>query len=466
MKKKPSGNYNKKPADDAIKFSSSLSFDKRLYSYDIRGSIAHAEMLAKQKIITKAESIKIIKGLNRIKKEIDSGKLSFNYKPGVKNRFSADDIHMVIEKRLVDKIGDAGMKLHTARSRNDQVALDERLYLKEKISSIIKFINELQKTFISKAEKNIDVIISGYTHLQQAQPILLSHHLLAYVSMFQRDKERLTDCMKRVNMNPLGAGAFAGTSFDIDRKYTAKKLGFSGIIINSIDAVSDRDVQLEFISDCSIIMMHLSRFAEELVLWNTYEWGLIEIGEEYTTGSSMMPQKRNPDIAELIRGKTGRVYGDLMALLTVMKGLPLAYNRDLQEDKELLFDADNTTNNCLKICSNMLKTVKFNKNSFTGFVESDFFLSTDIADYLVKKQVPFREAHTIAGSIVSYCRSQKKMLKNLTLLEFKQFSSLFNKDVLSLLSVVSSINNKKSEGSTNPKEVRKSIQYWKKAIMK
>ena len=464
MKKKPAGNFRKGLAPDALKFSSSLSFDKVLYDYDIQGSIAHAEMMANQKIITREESIKIINGLKYVKKEIKSGMLPLKVKSNSKNRFSADDIHMAIEKRLTEKIGSVGMKLHTARSRNDQVALDERLYLRHKIENIINLTNELQKTFVSQAEKNTHIIIPGYTHLQQAQPILLSHHLLAYVSMFERDKSRLRDCLSRINLNPLGAGAFAGTSFNTDRRFTAHKLGFDGIILNSIDAVSDRDVQLEFLSCCSIIMMHLSRFADELVLWSSAEWGYIEIGEEYTTGSSMMPQKRNPDMAELIRGKTGRVYGNLMALLTVMKGLPLAYNRDMQEDKEPLFDTEKTTADCLKICSDMLKTVKFNKKSAPGSDKPDFFLATDIAEYLVKKNVPFRKAHTVTGSIVRHCISGNINLRDLSLKEFRKFSKSFDTDIRGIISVEGSIANKRSEGSTSPAEVRKSIRYWRKKI--
>ncbi|MFI5145002.1 MAG: argininosuccinate lyase [Ignavibacteria bacterium] len=464
MKKKPGGNFRKGLAPDALKFSSSLSFDKVLYSYDIRGSIAHAEMLAKQKIITREESIKIINGLKSVGKEIETGKLELDVKSDSRNRFSADDIHMAIEKRLTKKIGSAGMNLHTARSRNDQVALDERLYLIDKVENIINLINDLQKSFVSQAEKNIDVIISGYTHLQQAQPILLSHHLLAYVSMFERDKSRLNDCLKRINLSPLGAGAFAGTSFNIDRRFTAHKLGFNDIILNSIDAVSDRDVLLEFLSACSIIMMHLSRFAEELVLWSSAEWGFIEIGEEYTTGSSMMPQKRNPDMAELIRGKTGRVYGNLMALLTVMKGLPLAYNRDMQEDKEPLFDTAKTTADCLKICSDMLRTVKFNKKSALSLDKPDLFLATDVAEFLVKKNVPFREAHTITGSIVQHCISGKINLRELSLNELRKFSKSFDDDISGSISVEGSIANKRSEGSTSPADVRKSIRYWRKKL--
>jgi len=455
------GNFRKALDPDAVKFSSSLKNDIKLFREDIEGSLAHLEMLARQKIISGSEAKKIKQGLIEIRNEIESGKLSLALLSNAQNRFAADDIHMVIEKRLIEKIGDVGGKLHTARSRNDQVALDERIYLRAVILSINKLINRLQKTFVEKAGSNINIVMPGYTHLQQAQPILLPHHLLAYVSMLQRDKERLSDCLKRVNLSPLGAGAFAGTSFPIDRKFTSKILNFDGIISNSIDAVSDRDVLIEFIAACSIIMMHLSRFAEELVIWSSQEWNFVEIGDEFTTGSSMMPQKKNPDMAELIRGKTGRVNGDLIALLTVMKGLPLAYNRDMQEDKEPLFDAAETVSNCLTICSKMLKTIVFNKNAFNKLA---FTLATDIADYLANKNFPFRKAHTIAGSIVKYCEAKNISFKNLSLKTFQKFSPLFKNDVFKLLDIKESLKRKKSEGSTSPEQVRKAIKYWRKKL--
>jgi argininosuccinate lyase len=457
------GRFKKHLDPRALKFSSSLDIDKRLYAEDIEGSIAHAGMLAKQKIITVAESKKIIRALQQIKREIETGKFQLSSKAG-KTRFVAEDIHMAIEKRLVDKIGAAGGKLHTARSRNDQVALDERLFLRKAIQSLIKNTSTLQRAFLFKAEKNGGVVMPGYTHLQRAQPILLGHHLLAYVSMLERDKERLFDCLKRVERSPLGAAALGGTSFPIDRLFAAKQLGFDAVIENSIDAVSDRDVLIECIGICSIIMMHLSRFCEELVLWSSKEWKFIEIGDEFTTGSSIMPQKKNPDIAELIRGKTGRVYGDLIAVLTLMKGLPLAYNRDMQEDKEPLFDAADTTNDCLILCALMLKSVTFDNTRFEEELNSDFLLATELADYLVRKGTAFREAHSIVGAIVSECVKRNMTLDKLSLSDFRKHSGLFHNDVFSLLDVRKSIKLKKSSGSTSPKELKKALLVWRKRL--
>ncbi|OLD81850.1 MAG: argininosuccinate lyase, partial [Ignavibacteria bacterium 13_1_40CM_2_61_4] len=379
----------------ALRFSSSLKVDRRLSREDIEGSLAHVAMLAKQKIVSAIEAKTIQRGLRQISREIDSGKLALDGK----QRLAGEDIHMAIEARLIEKIGDTGGKLHTARSRNDQIALDERLYLRESIHAVIRLIGNLQKAIIRKAERYQDLIISGYTHLQRAQPILLAHHLLSYVSMLDRDRERFADCMNRVSRSPLGAGALAGTSFPIDRKYAAGKLGFRILIDNSIDAVSDRDVQIEFLSGCAITMMHLSRFAEEVIIWSSSEWNFAEIGDSYSTGSSIMPQKKNPDIAELVRGKTGRVYGDLVALLTIMKGLPLAYNRDMQEDKEPLFDAMDTLSGCLYIFAAMLGGMKFKPVKFDE-PGADLILATELADYLGRKGLPFRKAHSIVGQIV------------------------------------------------------------------
>jgi argininosuccinate lyase len=457
------GRFKKNLHPRALKFSSSLDIDKQLYAEDIEGSIAHARMLAKQRIITAVESKNIVNALRRIKREIETGKFQFSSIPG-KNRFVAEDVHMAIEKRLMDKIGIAGGKLHTARSRNDQIALDERLYLRKAVQSLLKQSTSLQRTLVLKAEKYRDVIMPGYTHLQRAQPVLLGHHLLAYVSMLERDKERLTDCLKRVERSPLGAAALGGTSFPIDRFAAAKNLGFAAIIGNSIDAVSDRDVLIECVSACSIIMMHLSRFCEELVMWSSKEWNFIEIGDDFTTGSSIMPQKKNPDIAELIRGKTGRVYGDLIALLTIMKGLPLAYNRDMQEDKEPLFDAITTTTDCLELCWLMLKTVVIKKERFEEELNSDFLLATELADYLSRKGTPFREAHAIVGGIVSECAGREIGLNRLSLKEFRKYSTAFQKDVFELLDVRKSIALKKSAGSTSPKELKKALEFWKKIL--
>jgi argininosuccinate lyase len=458
------GRFKKGLHPAALKFSSSLNIDKRLYRDDIEGSLAHVAMLAKQKIISVDEAKKIQKALKEILREIESGKFSFDHTGKGNKRFVAEDVHMAIEQRLIEKIGDVGGKLHTARSRNDQIALDERLYLRRTIQEILKLIRNLQKAFVAKAEQNINIVMPGYTHLQRAQPILLSHHLLAYVSMLERDYERFSDCSKRVNRSPLGAAALAGTSFPIDRAFVAKQLGFNSVVENSIDAVSDRDVLIEFIAHCAITMMHLSRFAEELVLWSSQEWNFVEIGDEFTTGSSIMPQKKNPDMAELVRGKTGRVYGNLLALLTVMKGLPLAYNRDMQEDKEPLFDAAHTVKNSLEICSLMMKSVKFNKDRFEKEMNSDFLLATELADYLVKKGMPFRKAHAIVGNIVHDCIQKKKTLQSLPLRSYQQYSKLFDKEVLQQLNVKESLKKKQSLGSASPREVKRTTQLWKKVL--
>lgn len=446
----------------ALKFSSSLQVDKRLYQEDIEGSLAHVAMLAKQRIISKRDAAKIAKALREIRGEIESGKLSFDSLPSHGQRFVAEDIHMGIENRLIQKIGDPGGKLHTARSRNDQIALDERLFLRNSILVICKHIRGLQTACLHKAEQYKTVMMPGYTHLQRAQPILLAHHLLAYISMLERDHERFQDCFRRVNRSPLGAGALAGTSFPIDRRYTARKLGFDSIIENSIDAVSDRDVQIEFLSCCAITMMHLSRYAEELVLWNSEEWGFAEINDSFTTGSSIMPQKRNPDIAELVRGKTGRVYGDLLALLTVMKGLPLAYNRDMQEDKGPIFDAADTAADCLNIFSLMLSKVRFNRTWYDG--EADLLLATELADYLVRKGLPFRKAHSITGKIVQHCLRKKVSFKDIPFETYQRYSKQFKKDIYQIFDVRASIELKNSEGSTSTKEVTKAIKAWKQKL--
>jgi argininosuccinate lyase len=455
------GRFRRSLNPQALRFSSSLPVDQRLYREDIAGSIAHVKMLAKQNILGIAEAKKIERALQEIQHEIETGKLPLDA-AGKKARFVADDIHMTIESRLIEKVGVVGGKLHTARSRNDQVALDERLYLRSAIQKILTSIREMQKAIVKKAEQYVDIIMPGYTHLQHAQPILLAHHLLAYVSMFDRDRERFEDCIKRVSRSPLGAAALAGTSFPIDRAFVARQVRFQGVIENSIDAVSDRDAQIEFLSACAITMMHLSRLAEELVLWSSREWNFLEISDEFTTGSSIMPQKKNPDIAELVRGKTGRVYGNLMALLTVMKGLPLAYNRDMQEDKEPLFDNADTVNDSLTVTAAMMKTVKFRPDRYHR--DLDLLLATDLADYLVKKGMPFRKAHAIVGSIVRRCQSKRLALRELPLREYRSYSRLFEEDLFSILDPQKSISSKRSSGSTSPVEVQKALQQWKKTI--
>ena len=455
------GRFRSRLDAQALKFSTSLGVDKLLYREDIEGSIAHAAMLAKRKIISSREALTIRSALKAIEREIASGKLNLNGRSAKGQRFAGEDIHMSIEQRLLEKIGPPGGKLHTARSRNDQVALDERLYLRTTTRAILKLIRQLQKAFLAKAARYESVLMPGYTHLQRAQPILLAHHLLAYVSMLDRDHERFNDLLKRVNRSPLGAGALAGTPHPIDRKVVARSLGFDGIIENSIDAVSDRDVLIEFIAHCSIVMMHLSRFAEDLVLWSSQEWRFAKIGDAFTTGSSIMPQKKNPDMAELVRGKTGRVYGNLMALLTVMKGLPLAYNRDMQEDKEPLFDSAKTVVDSLAISAAMLKTVTFDAKRFELELASDSLLATELADYLVRKGMPFRKAHAMVGDLVRICADKKIPLAGLPLTDYRRQSKLFEKDLYKMLDPRASLARKRSVGSTSPKEVHKAIRKWR-----
>ena len=431
-------------------FNASISFDKRLYKHDIMGSIAHAKMLTKVGIIKKREAERIITGLKAIEKEIEAGKF----------RFTSDmeDIHMAIEKRLIEKTGPVGGKLHTARSRNDQVALDIRLYLRDEIGEVKGLIRELQKTFVGIAKKNLDCIMPGYTHLQRAQPILFSHHLLAYYEMLKRDNERLADCYKRVNVMPLGSGALAGSPYPLNREFVAKELGFTGVTDNSLDAVSDRDFCIEFCSAASILMMHLSRLSEELILWSSSEFGFIELSDAFSTGSSLMPQKKNPDVPELMRGKTGRVYGNLVSLLTTMKALPLAYNKDMQEDKEALFDTIATIKECLKVFSPMLRTMKLNKKKMLDATKSGFLTATDAADYLVKKGVPFRESHHIAGRVVAYCIKTSQGLEDLSIDEWRGFSKAFGKDIKEVISVEASVKSRKAKGGTAPEAVKRRLK--------
>jgi argininosuccinate lyase len=454
------GRFKSRLDPRALRFSSSLGVDRRLFREDIEGSIAHVTMLARRKILTKKESSVIVRALGQIRKEIEEGKFA----PGGGRRFEAEDIHMAIESRLIEKTGATGGKLHTARSRNDQIALDERLYLRSAIDSTNRLISRLQQGLLRKAVKHQDLVVPGYTHLQHAQPILFSHQLLCYISMLDRDRERFTDCLKRVSRSPLGAGALAGTSFPIDRSHAARILGFPGLVLNSIDAVSDRDVQIEFLACCAITMMHLSRFAEELVLWSSPEWDFVEWGDAFATGSSIMPQKKNPDMAELVRGKTGRVYGDLLALLTIMKGLPLAYNRDMQEDKEPLFDAADTVSACLGILASLLGDVKFRTKRPAADSQADQMLATELADYLVRKGLPFRKAHSIVGSIVRTSQAKNRALKDIELKEYRRFSRLFGKDLYRYLDPRASLRNKKSSGSTSPGEVRKALRFWGKKL--
>ena len=448
--------FKKSLADVALKFSSSIDVDGKFFNEDIDGSKAHIQMLMKKKIVSSDDGKAILKTLEEIRKEISAGKLKLDWRK--------EDIHSLIENRLVEKIGERGKRLHTARSRNDQVALDERLYMRKEITQLVKLTRALQNTLLKKAQTHKDTIISGYTHLQRAQPLLFAHHLFAYVSMLDRDVDRLNDCLKRANWSPLGAAALAGTSLPIDREYSAKLLGMNGVVENSLDAVSDRDVMIELISACSIVMMHLSRLSEELVLWSSQEFSFAQFDDSFSTGSSLMPQKKNPDIAELIRGKVGRVYGSLFGLLTIMKALPLAYNRDMQEDKVHLLQAVDTTKDCLHLTSELLEKTNFTKDRFEKELDGDLLLSTDLVDYLVRKNVPFRKAHNIVGQVVAKCVDQNKKLNELSIAEYKKISPKFEKDIFELLTARASVQNKKSLGSTSPGEVERQILYWKRKL--
>ena len=447
-----------KQSTDALMetFSASISFDKRLYDCDIEGSIAHCKMLARCKIISSAESKKIIKGLQRILRECDEGRFEFSVR--------LEDIHMNIESRLREIIGPVAGKLHTARSRNDQVCLDIRLYLRKEVEDIVGELNNLCKALVAIAKKNIDHVIPGYTHLQRAQPVLLSHHLLAYVEMMLRDKERFLDAYKRINVMPLGSAALAGTNFPIDRKITAKLLRFPEISHNSMDAVADRDFAAEFCSASALVMMHLSRFCEEIVIWNSSEFGFLELSDAFTTGSSIMPQKKNPDAAELIRGKSGRVFGNLVSLLTLMKGLPLAYNKDLQEDKEPLFDTAETVKVCLRIFTDMMKSANFIPIAKKELEASGFLTATDLADYLVLKGVPFRDAHEITGKTVAFCLEKEKTLTDISLPELRKISKRFDKDVFEHIALNNSVDRKNVYGGTAKKQVRAQITRLTKKL--
>ena len=456
MKKLWGGRFKQSTDTLMETFSASISFDKRLYDCDIEGSIAHCKMLARCKIITTAESNKIIKGLKRILRECDEGRFKFSD--------SLEDIHMNIENRLREIIGPVAGKLHTARSRNDQVCLDIRLYLRKEIDDIVGEINRLTKTLITIAKKNINHLIPGYTHLQRAQPVLLSHHLLAYVEMMLRDKERFLDAYKRINVMPLGSAALAGTNFPIDRKITAKLLGFPEISHNSMDAVADRDFAAEFCSASALTMMHLSRFCEEVVIWNSSEFGFIELSDSFTTGSSIMPQKKNPDAAELIRGKSGRVFGNLVSLLTLMKGLPLAYNKDLQEDKEPLFDTAETVKVCLTIFTDMMKSAKFIPIAQKELEASGFLTATDLADYLVLKGVPFREAHELTGKTVAFCLEKDKTLTDLSLAQLRTISKRFDEEVFDHIALQNSVTRKNIYGGTAKNQVRTQITRLTKKL--
>ena len=456
-KSKPwEGRFTQETDKQVEAFTASITFDKRLYKYDIAGSVAHAKMLAKISILSRVELKSIVDGLGKIEKEIEEGSFKFS--------IALEDIHMNIEARLVEIIGDVGGKLHTARSRNDQVALDIRLYLRSEIDAISGGINALIKALITIAKKNIDVIIPGYTHLQRAQPVLIAHHFLAYCEMLKRDQQRLKDCLTRVNVLPLGAGALAGTTFPIDREYVATLLDFPEVAENSMDAVSDRDFCIEFCSVSSILMMHLSRLSEELTLWSSQEFGFIEMSDAFTTGSSIMPQKKNPDVTELVRGKTGRVYGNLINLLTLMKGLPLAYNKDMQEDKIPLFDTVDTLKACLGILAPLIKEIKIDSVAAKEATREGFLAATDIADYLVRKGISFRKAHEIVGKAVRLALEKDKDLDGLTLEEWHVFSDKIDRDVSAWSSIEGTIERRSTKGGTAKKVVLKRLKALEKEI--
>jgi argininosuccinate lyase len=458
VEKKPWGGRFSESTDAFVEeFTESVSFDKELALYDIKGSIAHAKMLGKQGIIPMEDAEKIIKGLLEIEEEIKEGK--FRWKKEL------EDVHMNIEKSLIEKIKDVGGKLHTGRSRNDQVVTAFRLYLKHQIEDIINLLTDLQKTLLEKSKEYIDVVMPAYTHLQRAQPIRVPHYFLAYLEMFQRDKERFKDNLKRVDMLPLGSGAVAGVDFPIDREFVAKELGFSKIMRNSIDATSSRDFALEFLSNSAICMANMSRFCEDMIIYSSTEFSFVDLPDKLTTGSSIMPQKKNPDVLELIRGKTGRVYGNLVSLLTTVKGLPLAYNRDLQEDKEPVFDSVKTLKGSIIGITKVVEGLKINKEKVES-AAGGFALATDLANYLAEKGVPFRQAHHIVGSIVGYLVNKGRDLESITLEELKQFSDLFEEDALNLLSPYTVADRRKSYGGTAKEQIEKQIDFWKEELFK
>lgn len=448
------GRFSKNLDKRTNDFNSSIKFDYKLYKEDISGSITHAKMLAKQNIIQKEDEEKIIFGLNSILKDIESGNLEFDP--------NAEDIHMFIESELTKRIGNSGKKLHTARSRNDQVALDVRMYLKKQNLEIIKNLKKLITTLIFKAKENTETIMPGYTHMQRAQPITFAHHLMAYAEMFKRDIERLNETYTRTDICPIGSCALAGTTYNIDREFEAKELGFSKVSANSLDGVSDRDFIIELLSDISIIMMHLSRISEEIILWSSWEFKFIELDDSFSTGSSIMPQKKNPDITELIRGKTGRVYGNLMGMLTVMKGTPLAYNKDMQEDKELIFDAIDTVNLSLSTINPLIDTMLVLKENMKAGAEKGFINATDCADYLVEKGIPFRDAYKIVGNIVKYCIQNNTTLEKLDIKTYKEFNDCFEEDIYNAVDLMNCVNKRDVIGGPAKKQVEFQIAKFEK----
>jgi argininosuccinate lyase len=443
------GRFTKETDQLVYRFNASISFDQKFYKQDIQGSMAHVKMLAKQGILTEDEKEQILAGLEGILADVESGALPITDK--------YEDIHSFVEANLIDRIGDAGKKLHTGRSRNDQVALDMRLYTRDEVQEVNGLLKHLLQVLLRIMEENTETIMPGFTHLQKAQPITLAHHMGAYFEMFKRDRSRLHDIYERMNYCPLGAGALAGTTYPLDREYTAELLGFYGPMLNSMDAVSDRDYLIEFLSAMSTIMMHLSRFSEEVIIWNSNEYQFVEIDDSYSTGSSIMPQKKNPDIAELVRGKTGRVYGALTSLLTTMKGIPLAYNKDMQEDKELVFDAIDTTKGCIALFTGMLDTMKFRKDRMNESAKNGFTNATDAADYLVNHGVPFRDAHGIVGRLVLYCIEKNIALDDMTLEEYHAISPVFEEDIYDAISMETCVNKRLTIGAPGKEAMEKVI---------
>ena len=443
-----------KIADD---FNSSIHFDSRMYKQDIAGSMVHAQMLASRDIISQEDANALVAGLGQILEELESGKLEID--------MTCEDIHMFVEAELTKRLGDVGKRLHTARSRNDQVALDIRMYLRNEIDTITDLVKTLLSTITEKAEAYADAIMPGYTHLQRAQPITFGHHLMAYAMMLLRDLDRLADCRKRMNQSPIGCCALAGTTYPIDREFEAKNLGFDGVCRNSLDGVSDRDFCVELLSALSILMMHLSRFSEEVILWCSWEFRFVSLSDAYTTGSSIMPQKKNADMAELVRGKTGRVYGDLMGLLTTLKGLPLAYNKDMQEDKESIFDAVDTVKMCLQVFSGMVATMTANRDAMKRAAQKGFINATDLADYLVKKGLPFRSAYKISGQLVALCIKENTVLDDLPLETYQQYSELFAEDLYGQIALETCVNKRTSQGGTSVASVKEQIAYVKSVIV-
>ena len=450
------GRFTKETNKLVENFNESLSFDHRFYKQDIRGSIAHVKMLAKQNILTDDERDKIIEGLKSIEADIDSGKLKFDD--------GSEDIHSFVEAHLIERIGDTGKKLHTGRSRNDQVALDMKLYVRDEIDELKDLLYELLSEVLNIMEENKSTYMPGFTHLQKAQPTTLAHHFGAYFEMFIRDYDRMVSTRKRMNLSPLGSGAFAGTTYDLDRDYVASILDFDTATRNSMDSVSDRDYLLELLSDLAIMSMHLSRLSEEIIIWNTDEYRFVEMDDTYSTGSSIMPQKKNPDIAELIRGKSGRVYGSLISLLTTMKGLPLAYNKDMQEDKEMSFDAIDTVKSLIKLMSGMLSSMKFNNERMVKSARGGFTNATDAADYLVKKNVPFRDAHEIVGRLVLYGIENNKALDDFTLEEFQNISEVFDNDIYDAISLKTCVEKRNTKGAPGLKAINDEIEASRKLL--